>query len=199
MYHFWWFRCTKNIGLTTMLALTLPCRQISIRAAESESEPESESVGVGSRSRQNPPTPTDSGQRLIRDSKKSPSRLEHFLSRIMWWTGWIIDTEPSPALLCIADMANGRNSGLRHIPAPMSEMWRLVWTEYLLFFAIILDQLTKLFEHSPYQWHRRDASDVQIIILSIHQTRSQKGFSYAMEGAVTRPGLGPTGSGSGQE
>ena len=95
-----------------------------------------------------------------------------------------VDTEPSPVLLCIADMANGRNSGPRHIPAPMSEMWRLVWTEYLLFFAIVLDQLTKLFEHSPYQWHRRDASDVQIIILSIHQTRSQKGFSYAIEGAL---------------
>ena len=33
---------------------------------------------------------------------------------------------------------------------------------------------------------------------SIDQTRSQKGFSYAMEGAVTRPGLDPARSRSGQ-
>ena len=46
----------------------------------------------------------------------------------MWWTGWMIGTEPSPALLCMSDMAIGRNSGPRHIPTPVSEMWHLVWT-----------------------------------------------------------------------
>ena len=116
----------------------------------------------------------------------------------MWWTGWLIGTEPSPALLGIADMTIGRNFGPTHIPAPKFEMWHLV--RYLLtFFAIAFDQFTKLFEHySQYQWHRCDTSGVQII-LSIDQTRSQKGFSYAMEGAVTRLGLGSTGSRSGQE
>ena len=30
----------------------------------------------------------------------------------MWWTDWMIGTEPSPALLKIADMAFDRNSRL---------------------------------------------------------------------------------------
>ena len=81
-----------------MLALTLPCRQISIRAAESESE--SESVGVGSRSRQNPPTPTDSGQRLIRDSQEivMPIRALSVQNYLMDWLDNRYRTQPCAAL-----------------------------------------------------------------------------------------------------
>ena len=54
-------------------------------------------------------------------------------------------------------MTISRNFGPRPIPVPMSEMWHLVWTKYLPdnLFAKAFDQLTntKLFEHSPYQWH----------------------------------------------
>ena len=123
----------RSLPLIGLMVLT--------RAAESESEPESESVGVGcfprslslSRIRQNLPTPTDSGQALIPDLRKSPCRLIKTCPAQIYVLDWQDDigTEPSSALLCIADMAFGRNSGSsRPIRAPMPEMWHLVWTWY---------------------------------------------------------------------
>ena len=133
-----------------------------LRAAESESEPESESVGVGclsrsrswSRSRQNLPTLTDSGQALIRDSQKSPCRLfRPFLRIFLWLTGWTINSEPSPALFCIVEMAIGRNFGPRPNLVPISVMC---------------------------QGHRHSVPVITRVQISFSfdQAQSQKGFRY---------------------
>ena len=54
------------------------------------------------------------------------------------------------------------------------------------------------FFNSRYQGHRLSLL-VIAGIFPIDQTRSQKGFSYAMEGEVSRPGLCPAGSRSDQD
>ena len=120
----------------------------TIRAAESESEPESESVGVRcfarsrsrSRSRQNLPTPTDSGKRLIGDSKKSPCRLVKAFSVQIYVMDWLDDRYRTGARISASPDTH---------PAPYFWNVALGLNRVLTFFAIALDQLTKLFEHSP--------------------------------------------------
>ena len=78
-----------------------------------ESESESESTKF-----------TDSGQALIPDSQKSPCRLyKPFLSIFFVVTGWMMNTEPSPALFCIVEMVSGRNSG----PRPHGQSFLYSW------------------------------------------------------------------------
>ena len=70
-------------GMVILLRAETMFRAEFVPGVNSGRAAESESVGVGcfarsrsrNRSRQNLPTPTDSGQRLIRDSKKSPCLL----------------------------------------------------------------------------------------------------------------------------
>ena len=58
----------------------------------------------------------------------------------------MINTEPSPALFYIVEMAIGRNFGPRPSPAPISEICHFVLDAALALFAIALEHLTKLFE-----------------------------------------------------
>ena len=109
------------------------------RAAESESKSESNHsvsvifLRVGSR--QSLTTPTDSWQAFIPDSQKSPFRLfdVFFLPIFLWWTGWMMGTEPSPALLCtVAWMTIGRiQVQIRYIYVftYISNCWLTIWSE----------------------------------------------------------------------
>ena len=58
----------------------------------------------------------------------------------------MINTEPSPAVFYIVEMAISRNSGPRPNPVPISEMCHFVLDAVLALFAIAFEHLTKLFE-----------------------------------------------------
>ena len=89
--------------------------------------------------------------------------LNIFLSRFMWWSGWMIGTE----LRCSAYQT------WQSVEIPDLDTWTSrsrclkcgTWSwPSINFFAIAFDQLSKLFEHSPYQWQRHDTLGVQTIL-----------------------------------
>ena len=101
--------------------------------------------------------------------------------------GWLDNryrTKPCEAL----NSRHGNRSKFRTQTPPGPEVWNVVpgLDQVLTYLqSLLLNWQNYIFEHSPYQWHRRD------IILTINQTRSQKSAVMpCRRGQPTRSGPG---------